>query len=77
LIINYYYSISSFKAVTLVGMWLIPLYFNIRLHVWRMLSAWALFSVLTGFVVFKSTRKPLAPTTPRYVAARFDLAGVN
>ena len=47
-------------------MWLIPLYFNIKLKFWRMLSAWVLFSVLTGFIVFKSTRKPLTPTTPRY-----------
>lgn len=53
------------KAVTLVGMWLIPLYFNIKLKFWRMLTAWVLFSILTGFIVFKSTRKPVAPSTPR------------
>lgn len=53
------------KAVTLVGMWLIPLYFNIKLKFWRMLTAWLLFSILTGFIVFKSTRKPVSPSTPR------------
>lgn len=68
---KYYY--KSFQAVTLVGMWLIPLYFNIKLKFWRMLSAWALFSVLTGFIVFKSTRQPVAPTTPRLVYKWFLL----
>ena len=55
------------KAVTLVGMWLIPLYFNIKLKFWRMLSTWAVFSSLTGFIFYKSTRQPLSPTTPRQV----------
>lgn len=68
---KHYY--KSFQAVTLVGMWLIPLYFNIKLKFWRMLSAWVLFSVLTGFIVFKSTRKPLTPTTPRLVYKWFLL----
>ena len=58
-------SILFFKAVTLVGMWLIPLYFNIKLKFWRMLTAWVMFSILTGAIVFKSTRKPVAPSTPR------------
>ncbi|CAH3022343.1 unnamed protein product, partial [Porites evermanni] len=68
---KHYY--KSFQAVTLVGMWLIPLYFNIKLKFWRMLSAWVLFSVLTGLIVFKSTRKPLTPTTPRLVYKWFLL----
>ncbi|XP_068703457.1 E3 ubiquitin ligase Rnf121-like [Montipora foliosa] len=62
---KHYY--KSFQAVTLVGMWLIPLYFNIKLKFWRMLSTWAVFSSLTGFIFYKSTRQPLSPTTPRLV----------
>lgn len=68
---KHYY--KSFMTVTLVGMWLIPLYFNVQLKFWRMLCAWALFSVLTGFIVFKSTRKPVAPSTPRLVYKWFLL----
>ncbi|XP_074621335.1 E3 ubiquitin ligase RNF121-like isoform X3 [Acropora palmata] len=63
---KHYY--KSFQAVTLVGMWLIPLYFNIKLQFWRMLSTWTLFSTLTGFIVYKSTRQPLSLTTPRNLA---------
>ncbi|XP_067039835.1 E3 ubiquitin ligase RNF121-like isoform X1 [Acropora muricata] len=68
---KHYY--KSFQAVTLVGMWLIPLYFNIKLQFWRMLSTWTLFSTLTGFIVYKSTRQPLSLTTPRLVYKWFLL----
>ena len=61
------YCISYSQVVTLVGMWFIPLYFNVKLGFWRMLAAWTLFSLVTGFIVFKATRNPLAPTTPRYL----------
>ncbi|CAB4013600.1 RING finger 121 [Paramuricea clavata] len=57
----------SYQMVTLCGVWLIPLYFNIRLKWFRMLIIWTVFSLLTAYVVFKATRQPLAPTTPRLV----------
>jgi RING finger protein 121 len=53
--------------VTLCGVWLIPLYFNIRLKWFRMLIIWTLFSLMTAYIVFKATRQPLAPTTPRSI----------
>ena len=38
---------ESYQAVTLVGMWLIPLYFSIELLFYRMLFFWALFTICT------------------------------
>jgi RING finger protein 121 len=48
-------------------MWLIPMYFNIKLSYWRMIIFWCLFSLATGFIVHKATRSPISATTPRFV----------
>lgn len=51
--------------VTLFQMWVVPLYFTIKLYWWRFLVVWLLFSAVTAFVTFRATRKPLVQTTPR------------
>lgn len=54
------------QLVTLVQMWVVPLYFTIRLYWWRFLSMWGAFSVITSYVLFRATRRPLACRTPRW-----------
>jgi hypothetical protein len=54
-----------FQMVTLFQMWVVPLYFTVKLHWWRFLVIWIFFSVVTAFVTFRATRKPLVQTTPR------------
>nr|XP_014338035.1 PREDICTED: LOW QUALITY PROTEIN: RING finger protein 121 [Bos mutus] len=57
----------SYNMVTLFQMWVVPLYFTVKLHWWRFLVIWILFSAVTAFVTFRATRKPLVQTTPRLV----------
>jgi len=52
---------------TLVGMWLIPVVLSLRFYWWRFITIWSVFSLITGFVSFKATRKPIAGTTPRSI----------
>ncbi|OWK18043.1 RNF121, partial [Cervus elaphus hippelaphus] len=59
--------------VTLFQMWVVPLYFTVKLHWWRFLVIWILFSAVTAFVTFRATRKPLVQTTPRLVYKWFLL----
>ncbi|NXW54904.1 RN121 protein, partial [Eurystomus gularis] len=54
----------SYNMVTLFQMWVVPLYFTIKLYWWRFLVIWVLFSAVTAFVTFRATRKPLVQTTP-------------
>uniref|UniRef100_A0A663M356 Ring finger protein 121 n=2 Tax=Athene cunicularia TaxID=194338 RepID=A0A663M356_ATHCN len=63
----------SYNMVTLFQMWVVPLYFTIKLYWWRFLVIWVLFSAVTAFVTFRATRKPLVQTTPRLVYKWFLL----
>ncbi|NXU78252.1 RN121 protein, partial [Oreotrochilus melanogaster] len=63
----------SLQMVTLFQMWVVPLYFTIKLNWWRFLVIWVLFSAVTAFVTFRATRKPLVQTTPRLVYKWFLL----
>ncbi|XP_064796922.1 RING finger protein 175 isoform X3 [Oncorhynchus masou masou] len=63
----------SYNLVTLLQMWVVPLYFTIKLYWWRFLSMWGMFSVITSYVVFRATRKPLSCRTPRMVYKWFLL----
>ncbi|XP_076969821.1 E3 ubiquitin ligase RNF121 isoform X2 [Tamandua tetradactyla] len=63
----------QFQMVTLFQMWVVPLYFTVKLHWWRFLVIWILFSAVTAFVTFRATRKPLVQTTPRLVYKWFLL----
>ncbi|KAF6720757.1 RING finger protein 175, partial [Oryzias melastigma] len=63
----------SYNLVTLVQMWVVPLYFTIKLYWWRFLSMWGMFSVVTSYVIFRATRKPLSCRTPRMVYKWFLL----
>uniref|UniRef100_G3SVI1 Ring finger protein 175 n=1 Tax=Loxodonta africana TaxID=9785 RepID=G3SVI1_LOXAF len=61
----------SYNLVTLLQMWVVPLYFTIKLYGWRFLSLWGMFSVMTSYVLFRATRKPLSGRTPRLCRAWF------
>ncbi|XP_027453968.1 RING finger protein 175 isoform X6 [Zalophus californianus] len=61
------------QLVTLLQMWVVPLYFTIKLYWWRFLSMWGMFSVITSYILFKATRKPLSGRTPRLVYKWFLL----
>ncbi|KAG2465461.1 RING finger protein 175 [Erpetoichthys calabaricus] len=63
----------SYNLVTLLQMWVIPLYFTVKLYWWRFLSTWGMFSVITSYVIFRATRKPLSGRTPRMVYKWFLL----
>jgi RING finger protein 121 len=64
----------SYQISTLVGMWIIPVILCLKFQWWRFIFIWSIFSVITGFVSFKATRKPIAGTTPRLVYKWFLLA---
>uniref|UniRef100_W5MPH9 Ring finger protein 175 n=1 Tax=Lepisosteus oculatus TaxID=7918 RepID=W5MPH9_LEPOC len=63
----------SYNMVTLLQMWVVPLYFTLKLYWWRFLSTWGMFSVITSYVIFRATRKPLSGRTPRMVYKWFLL----
>ncbi|XP_034517390.1 RING finger protein 175 isoform X7 [Ailuropoda melanoleuca] len=63
----------SYNLVTLLQMWVVPLYFTIKLFWWRFLSMWGMFSVITSYILFRATRKPLSGRTPRLVYKWFLL----
>jgi len=62
---------SSFRNITLVGLWLIPFVSSIVFVFWRMLIIWTLFTGLTLSIVWQASKQPLKQETPRSVYAWF------
>ncbi|CAK8675198.1 unnamed protein product [Clavelina lepadiformis] len=54
-------------------MWLIPVVFTLKMAWWRFILVWTVFTLLTSFIIFKATRKPLLGSTPRIVYMWFLL----
>ncbi len=65
---NYSIMLLWLQAATLIGMWVIPIFLCIKFEWWRFIIVWIFFSLVTGLVTFKATRKPLSGSTPRYEA---------
>ncbi|XP_067663860.1 E3 ubiquitin ligase Rnf121-like isoform X1 [Haliotis asinina] len=63
----------SYQRATLVGMWLIPIVFCLKFWWMRFVCVWAMFSFITGYIVFRASRKPLSGDTPRLVYKWFLL----
>ncbi|XP_032634996.1 RING finger protein 175 [Chelonoidis abingdonii] len=63
----------SYNLVTLLQMWVVPLYFTIKLYWWRFLSMWGTLSVSTSYIIVRATRKPLSGRTPWLVYKWFLL----
>ncbi|KFR08659.1 RING finger protein 175, partial [Nipponia nippon] len=61
------------RHFTLLQMWVVPLYFTIRLYWWRSLSMWGMLSVITSCIIFRATRKPLSGRTPQLIYKWFVL----
>ncbi|XP_074650660.1 E3 ubiquitin ligase Rnf121-like [Tubulanus polymorphus] len=61
----------SYQIVTLIGMWIIPIFFCVRFHWWRFISIWFIFSIITAYITFIATRHPIAGTAPRKVYTWF------
>ena len=49
----------SYNAVTLLGMWLIPLGYSIYLSHSRFILIWIIYSLVTGVICRKASRRPL------------------
>ncbi|KAL8587626.1 hypothetical protein ACOMHN_045315 [Nucella lapillus] len=64
---------KSYQRATLVGMWLIPVALCIKFYWIRFLVIWGIFSVITSFVCYKASHKPLSGSTPRWVYKWFLL----
>ncbi|KAI6648475.1 RING finger protein [Oopsacas minuta] len=63
----------SYQATTLLFIWLIPLYYCIKLLLWRMFICWSIFSIISIYILSRAYTKPLQPTTPRLVYRWFLL----
>jgi RING finger protein 121/175 len=61
----------SYDLITLVGLWLVPAAFSAQLHFWMFLIVWFLYSLVTGFLIYKCTKKKMNSTTPRLVYGWF------
>ncbi|CAG8457405.1 16588_t:CDS:2 [Acaulospora morrowiae] len=58
----------SFQAVTLFGLWLMPMYiFGFQAKFWRFLTIWTCYSLVNSWVLYMASRKPLDHKTPRLV----------
>ncbi|XP_011447941.3 E3 ubiquitin ligase Rnf121 isoform X1 [Magallana gigas] len=58
---------KSYQRATLLGMWLIPVGFCLKFGWHRFIYVWSIFSIITAFITFKASRKPISGTTPRLV----------
>ncbi|KAM6268213.1 RING finger protein 175 [Spheniscus humboldti] len=66
-------TVSVLPTVTLLQMWVVPLYFTIRHYWWRPLSMWGILSVITSYITVRATCKPLSGRTPQLVYKWFLL----
>jgi len=62
----------SYQLVTLLGLWLIPPVLSYELSFWRFVVVWIIFSGVTGYLVYQSSRRPIVEkSTPRLVYGWF------
>jgi len=57
----------SYQLVTSLGMWAIPVFFCLKFWWMRFLVIWIVYSVVTGFIVFRASQPVLGCSTPRLV----------
>jgi len=67
------YHSKSFHFVTLFGLWLIPFFWSVVADFERMLVVWTIYSLMTGVVLNRATRQPIARSTPRLVYSWFAI----
>ena len=54
----------SYQQVTLLGMWLFPIFFSLYFHFWRFVVAWLLFTFSTGYYCSLAMGTPLDVHAP-------------
>eukprot|EP01122_Echinamoeba_exundans_P013008 TRINITY_DN5604_c0_g1_i2.p1 TRINITY_DN5604_c0_g1~~TRINITY_DN5604_c0_g1_i2.p1 ORF type:complete len:312 (+),score=22.72 TRINITY_DN5604_c0_g1_i2:104-1039(+) len=57
----------SFRRVTFIGLWAIPLLISMYLFFWRFLIFWALYSTGAVLMINQARKKPIAKDVPRRV----------
>ncbi len=62
---------KSWKVVTLLGIWIAPIAWGYYNAWWGVEIVWGIVTLLSGYVVWIATRKPLAKDTPKFVYAFF------
>ncbi|KFQ35320.1 RING finger protein 175, partial [Mesitornis unicolor] len=62
--------------VTLLQMWVVPLYFTIRIYWWRTLSMQGMLSIIASYIIFRTTCKTLSGKIPQLVYKWFLLTYV-
>ncbi|KNC55373.1 RNF121 protein [Thecamonas trahens ATCC 50062] len=62
----------SYHMVSLLGLWLFPAILSLYHGYGRMLVVWITFTVVTAWLGFKASRKPLHQRTPRLVYTWFS-----
>ncbi|KAG8187189.1 hypothetical protein JTE90_020060 [Oedothorax gibbosus] len=63
----------SYQRVSLVAMWLIPLFISFNHSWYRFIVIWVIFTILTALVISRTLQQPIAGTTPRLVYKWFYL----
>jgi RING finger protein 121 len=61
---NYY---SSFRNLTLLGLWLFPIIVAITGPFYKFIFLWLAFTLATMFIISKAMKSPLEPIVPRLV----------
>uniref|UniRef100_A0A663DYE1 Ring finger protein 175 n=1 Tax=Aquila chrysaetos chrysaetos TaxID=223781 RepID=A0A663DYE1_AQUCH len=61
------------RRFTLLQIWVVRLYFTVRFYWWRSLPTWGMVSVITSYINFRATCKPLLGRTPQLVYKWFRL----
>uniref|UniRef100_H2ZFP1 RING-type domain-containing protein n=1 Tax=Ciona savignyi TaxID=51511 RepID=H2ZFP1_CIOSA len=64
---------KSYNMVTLLGMWIVPLAFSVKMHWFRFIITWIIYTIITSIVIMKARKRPLSGTTPRLVYRWFLL----
>ena len=61
------YICCNCMQATLMGLWLVPAIISVYFHFWRFVGVWAIFSGVTGYILYTCTLKRIEKTTPRRV----------
>lgn len=63
----------TYHTCTLIGMLIIPTLLSLKNFWWRFVIVWAIFTLITGFIMKRAMEKPVHFSTPRYVYKWFLL----
>lgn len=67
----------SYQVLSLLAVWLIPVYYCIKLVFWRMFTCWLIFTAISMFILKKASAKPLNPDTPSKTSVQMVFASAS